>query len=427
MLSRLLFPEKANIQRRAYFWNLAASTMFALQSAIFLLVITRTGGEAEGGKFIILFTVAQMLYSVGNYSMRDFQVSDLKEEYPFSTYYTSRIMTCICMLLAAAGYCLGKGIGPERAAVLFALVGYRLVESFEDVIHGVVQRGGRFDAASICMAARVFLSGTVFCVVYILTKNQLTASALMLLTAAFVYMLMARTLRKRFPEARPALDFRKTGMLLLACFPVFAGGFMNSYLTNAAKYAIDDLMGGEAQTVFNVLFMPVFAINLLSLFVYKPMIVRMSALWNEGKTGDFLKQTVRQGGIIAGLTLMAAAAGYLVGVQLLQMIYGIRLMEYRRLFAELLLFGGIGAMALYLNAVITVMRRQTLILAGYAVSFAANLAFTHRLVRACGIAGAGFAYGIMMGALLLFDMAVILANVRKQRRTVRKEGQKHAD
>ena len=416
MLNRLLFPEKVNIQRRAYVWNLTASALFALQSALFLLVITRTGGETEGGQFIILFTVAQMLYSVGNYSMRDYQVSDLQEAYSFPTYYATRTVTVTAMILAAAGYCVGKQLTPERAGVMFALVGYRLIESFEDVVHGAVQKKGRFDAASISMTLRVFFSSAVFCAAYIVTKNQITASCLMLLTAGITFGLTTRVLRKQFPETRPGFDFRKTGKLLLACFPLFAGGFMNSYLTNAAKYAIDDLMGGAAQTVFNVLIMPVFAINLLSLFVYKPLIVRMSATWNEGKTGAFLGQAARQGGLIAGLTVLVAVAGNLIGVKILEIIYGIPLAEYRWLFTVLLLFGGIGALGLFLNAVITIMRKQPFILLGYGISFLANLLLTHRLVRAHGIAGAGYAYGVMMGVLLICDLAVILVTAGRRRR-----------
>ncbi len=420
MLRKLLFPEQVNILRRAYIWNLIASGAFAAQSALFLLVITRTGGETEAGSFIILFTVAQTLYSLGCYNMRDFQVSDLRGDYPFSTYYTARIISCGAMIAAAVIYGLWKQLPAERMIVLGALVCYRAVECFEDLYHGVVQRAGRFDTSSLCMAIRILASSVIFCVVYAVTRNQTAAALAFLLTAAGLFAATNAVLRKEFALA-PGWRTQGTGRLLLACFPMFLSGFMNSYLITAPKYAIDDLMNGSAQTVYNILLMPIFLINLLSLFIYKPMMVRMSEMWNEGKIGQFQKQLARQGLLIAGLTAGVAIAGYVIGLRLLEMIYGIPLAEYRMLFTVLLLFGGAGAVAFYLNAMITVMRKQKYILIGYGLAFGVSLLATRPMVRSGGIAGAGYAYGLIMGTLLVFYLAVAAAETEREKRRVNGE------
>lgn len=420
MLRKLLFPEKVNILRRAYIWNLIASGAFAAQSALFLLVITRTGGETEAGSFIILFTVAQTLYSLGCYNMRDYQVSDLKGDYPFSTYYTARILSCGAMILAAAGYAIWKQLPAERMIVLGSLICYRGVECFEDLYHGAVQRVGRFDASSLCMAIRILLSSAVFCTVYAITKNQVAASVAFLATAGCAFAITNAVLRKEF-SVGPGWRTAGVWRLLAACFPMCVSGFMNSYLITAPKYAIDDLMSGSAQTVFNVLLMPIFLINLLSLFIYKPMIVKVSEAWNEGRIGDFRKMMARQGLMIAGLTAGVAIAGYVIGLKLLEMIYGIPLGEYKILFTILLLFGGAGALAFYLNAMITVMRKQKYILMGYGLAFGVSLVTTRPMVQSGGIAGAGYAYGLIMGTLLVFYLAVVAAETAREKRRIKGE------
>ena len=116
MLERILFGKEQNITRRVYFWNLCAGMMFSCQSAILLLAVKRAGGDFAGGVFVILFTVPQMLSALGGYAMRDFQVSDVKEEYSFRDYYSTRVATCFLMVLACVVYGIYREL-PDRKSV----------------------------------------------------------------------------------------------------------------------------------------------------------------------------------------------------------------------------------------------------------------------------------------------------------------------
>lgn len=57
-----------------------ASLLYSFQSALMLLVVTRVAGLVVGGIFSIAYTVSQMFASVGSFSMRDFQVSDVRNK-----------------------------------------------------------------------------------------------------------------------------------------------------------------------------------------------------------------------------------------------------------------------------------------------------------------------------------------------------------
>lgn len=222
MLHKLLFEGKINIQRRAYIWNLASSITFSIQSALFLLVVTRIGGELDAGAFIILFTVAQTLNAVGNYNIRDFQVSDIHEEYRFASYYTTRILTCTAMLLLSVAYAIWKGLDGRRTVVLMSLVSYRFVECVEDVYHGDVHRAGRFDVTSICMTLRIVLSSVAFCAAYIVFKDQVVASLCMFVISAWVFFVTSGVIKREYRRLRPAFDFTQVRQLLLYCFQSFS-------------------------------------------------------------------------------------------------------------------------------------------------------------------------------------------------------------
>ncbi len=417
MLHRMLFEGKKDIVKRTYVWNLVSSLLFSAQSAVFLLVAKRVSGETDAGAFIILFTVAQMLTSLGNYNIRDYQVSDIHEEYSFGTYYTARLTTECVMMLAAVLYAVFKKLDTQGIIVLLCLVAYRFVEGVEDVYHGVVHRKGRFDVASICMSMRMIVSSTVFIAAYIISKNQVTASVLLFCSSAVVYLFTIRVIKAQYPELKVRLSFDGVVRLLTVCFPIFIGAFLYSYLINAPKYAIDSFMPKNIQTVYNILFMPIFVVNILSMFIYKPIIVRLSNLWSEGDMRGFFAQMIKQCVLIAVLDLIMIAGGYVIGLKLLGIIYAADLSEYMGIFCLLLLFGGVTAIGYYLNVLITIMRKQYYIILGYGTAFAVSLFSTGRLVKAYGINGAAYAYGVIACTIMIIYMAAICFETARKKRT----------
>ena len=419
MLRKLLFGENINIARRTYIWNLASSLTFSMQSAIFLLVANRIGGKKEAGVFIILYVLAQTINSIGNYNLRDFQVSDIKEEYSFATFYTTRLLTCVLMALTGVGYAIVQGVNLESMIVLACLVGYRFVECIEDVYHGLIQRRGRFDVTSICMTIRIVTSSAVFCVGYIVTESPVVASVALFASNLVIYIWTSTVLKKEFTLA-PSFSTEKIGRLLVAGFPIFIGAFLYSYLINAPKYAINDLMDSDTQTIYNILFMPIFVVNILSTFIYKPLIVKLSEMWKDGKVLEFAKSMIKMVAIIFGMTLIVIVGGYVIGLYLLGVIYAEDLSQYKMIFSLMLLFGGLAAVAFYFNTLITIIRKQYYIVLGYGGTFVINLFVTRRLVNAYGINGAGYSYGVIVGCLALFYLAALIYEMSRKAKVTQK-------
>lgn len=413
MLRKLLFEGNINIARRTYIWNLASSITFSMQSAIFLLVANRVSGNTKAGIFILLYVFAQNINAIGNYNLRDFQVSDIKEEYSFATYYTTRLLTCILMALVGVGYVLIKGLDVSSIVVLASLVGYRFIECVEDVYHGIIQRRGRFDVSSICMTLRIVISSVVFCIAYVITKSPVIASLAMVVSSFIIFIYTITVLKKEF-ELHPSFSGEKILKLLVAGFPIFLGAFLYSYLINAPKYAINDLMSSDTQTIYNILFMPIFVVNMLSTFIYKPLIVRLSELWKDGKMSEFVKSMVKMSLIIMGLTLVVIIGGYIVGLYLLGVIYGEDLAGYKMIFSLMLLFGGVAAVAFYFNTLITIIRKQFYIILGYGGAFIISMFVTRPLVFRYGIDGAGYAYGIIVGSIAVFYLIALVIEIAKR-------------
>lgn len=410
-LHQLLFGKKENIGKRVYIWNLCSSMIYSIQSAILLLIVTRIGGLYEAGVFSIIYTVTQTLASLGSYSMRNFQVSDVKNEYSFQNYFSSRIITCVLMVIACLGFGLIRQMPGDQLLVIFMFSMYRVVDGMEDVYHGVVQKKGRLDVVSIAMALRIGLSVIAFWVSYLFTKHLLAASTVLLLVSTILFLIFNKVIFTEYKEIKAHFSFQRVWKLLGVCFPIFFGAILYNYLVNAPKYAIDRNLTEEMQTVFNILFMPIFVINILSMFIFKPMIVRMSEMWAEGKIGKLAIQIVRQCVLICGLTLVVVICGYFAGCPVLALVYGVDLSAYPSLFALLLVFGGFAALATFLNVVLTIMRKQLFIIIGYIIAFLISVLILDKITIQYGINGAGYAYGIIMGITFVFFAICIVINM----------------
>ena len=416
MIDRFLFGNDQNISRRTYIWNLCSSMIYSIQSAILLLIVTRAGGLVEAGVFTIIYTFTQMLASLGSYSMRNYQVSDIKKEYQFSQYYTSRLVTCVIMVLVCIIFAVYKHNGAEYFLVVLCFSFYRFTDGIEDVYHGEVQKSGRLDAASVAQTIRITLSIVAFSACYICTKNLLLSSCVLMILSLLLMCYFNNKLKKRFCDIVPKINFDGVIRLLFSCFPIFLGAIMYNYLVNAPKYSIDRNLGEEVQTVFNILFTPVFVINILSIFIFKPMVKKMGEWWNERKIRIFTVLVRKQTLIIIGLTAGVVICGYFLGCPVLSLVYGVKLKGYEIYFAELLMFGGVSALSTFYSVILTVMRKQYFIIFGYAIALCTNIIFTDKMVKDVGIKGAGYAYGLIMGSVLAFFAVCVISIVILNRR-----------
>lgn len=414
-IKKLINGNDKDIGRKSVIWNMLSSLEYSLQSALLLLVVTRVLGLRIAGVFTIAYTVTQMMSTIGSYAMRSFQVSDVLEEYKFTTYYSSRLVSTFAMIIITIIYSIISGYNGTKFLLVIILCAYRSMESIEDVIHGEIQRRNRLDVAAKIVAIRIFFATIVFVMVLIATRNIVYSSIAFSLAGIGISILLNRAIINDYKNIDFGVRFNKVFKLLLACLPICLGGFLYNYLGNAPKYSIDRTLPEELQTIFNVLFIPIFVINMLNSFIFKPMILTMGELWNANNKKGFAKLIFRQLLIIAGLTVIIAIGGGTIGLDLFELIYAVDLGKYRLLFVMLFIFGGFSATSAYLNVVLTIMRRQKVIIVSYFVALIFDIVAMDRLTTALGLMGAGIGYGIsMFSVVVIMSIAVIYYLVKKR-------------
>ncbi len=386
-----------------FLWNAVGGVLNAGQSVFLLIVITRVCGLEAAGIFSIAFATGNLFLYLGNYGVRNYQVSDLSEKYSFHDYLRHRLCTVLLMLAAAAVYTAWSAktgnYSHYKTACVLAMCACKAVDCLEEVFEGRYQQKGRLDRSGKLVTFRLLVSIGGMIAVLLVTRDLLTAVWWGVFLAAAASALIIWQYRETAAFKRTAFSFSGIAGLMRECFPVCAANFLSFYLINEPKYAIDAAMDETAQACYNFIAMPVFVIQLLNMFLYQPMLIRMTASWENGRKKEFLGYFGRICGALALISAPILLAAWILGIPVLSWLYATDLSALR---TELLLImtGGIFlAFNGFYCAVLTIMRKQKEIPLTYLAGAVLSLAATPAMVRKNGIIGAVLSFVLVMAAV----------------------------
>ena len=411
-----------NVERSTYIWNAVSATMLAMQSPVILAVMSRTNGMRDAGIFSIAIAVANLMMYVGQYGLRRFQASDVREQFSFEEYHGMRILTCAALVLASFGYCLVgqifRGYSLLKASAIFLICMLKMMQAYSDVFHGNMQQKGRFDVAAKATAIRYTAEIIVFCAMLLATRDLLLSAAVCVAVSVALVILLSMNAGSHYCRTmRPA--FRRSALrgLLIEGFPLFVSMFLNTYAGNAPKYAIDAYLTDDIQAVFGYLFMPAFVVQIVAQFIFNPVITSYAHLWSHGTEKsykEFRKRIYKMCGIVLGLTALGLAVAATIGIPVLSLVFGVDLSGYRRELCIIMIGGGFLAYATYFSTVIAIIRVQKSLMLCYGAVSAMSLLLSGAFVKAHGIQGASWLYVLLMGVLAVSLFAAMKIRMDRQ-------------
>ncbi len=413
---RTLLGKTNNITRSAYIWNAVNAIVSALQNPVILIVMTRTNGEYDAGVFSISFAIAGLMLFIGLYGLRRFQSSDINEKYTFGDYHGMRCISCGAMLIASAVYCIYGSFfleyNAEKVTVVLLICVVRCIQAYADVFHGRMQQVGRLDVATKASTARYVAEIVVYCIVLIITRDLVMSTIAFAIASFVIFMLTTANAAKDFCTYRPTFDRFQIKMLIVEGFPLFASLFLNMYISNAPKYAIDAILTEQIQAKYNMIFMPAFVVMLIANFIFNPILTTYAEMWLAGtkeQLKNLLKHIRRQMAIILGLSILGLAVAATIGIPVLAFIFGVDLHPYKSELIVVMVGGGALAYATFFSTVITIMRLQKYLLVCYGVCALAAKVLSEPFVSNNGMMGAAELYAIIMIilAVLLFIITAV--------------------
>lgn len=405
-----------NTTRNGVIFNALSGGINAIQSVIWLMIITRVLGLTDAGIFTIAYATSNLFLMIGKYGIRNFQVSDIKKSYTWNDYYISRILTVIAMMAAALIYSLYMNLSGNytiyKAIVVFLMTILKAADAYEDVYYGMYQQNGRLDLAGLAMSIR--LGGQlIFLSICVLFKLDLLIS--LILTNIFSWVLLFILLKKfnsKFEFDNISPNKKRIKKIFILCAPLFLSSFVSYYVCNLSKYAIDRIMGEAEQAYYGFISMPVFVVFLFTNFIYQPMLKDISELWVEQKKLLFKKKLLSAVSLIGIISIIVLVGGWFLGVWGLGILYGVNMEKYKYELMVLLIGSVFYAFSAFFSVIITVMRKQKFALYVYvAVLIVFQFATTY-LVKSDGIMGASLSYALSMGIVALLYISIVVLQIR---------------
>lgn len=353
------------VKKSEFIWNTFASIISSLVNAVVLLFCTRINGTEAAGIFSIAFATAIILNAVGDYGIRIYQVTDSKRKYQFGEYLSARIVVVVAMVLVGIGFVLIRGYELEKLVVCMALILFKAVDNLSESYQAEFQIQGRLDIGGKSVVIRNIVAMIVFFIVDLITKNMIVATIAMFITNLILLVVYDFRWIRKFTEYKIKLEKKVIYPILKECFPLFSSTILSMYINNAVKYAIDSKGNYEMQTFYNIIYLPTFTINLVSIFIIKPLMKSMGDYWNDKEYSKFLKIVAKMIGIMLVVTALIELVCATIALPILSFIYGVELGMYKIPLLILVASGFFYAVATLLFYALGAMRKQGLCMIAY--------------------------------------------------------------
>ena len=407
-------------QKSIYIWNLLGNFAAAAVSVLYLLIVSRMQTSEVADQFSLATSIGNLWIIIGQFQVRNYQATDVKSSHPFSAYYFTRLLTVTMMVISLFPYLwtINYDFTNNSVMIITWIIVYRVADAFSDLFQGYFQQHGRLDIAGKAMVYRYALSVLILLFGLLLSHSMvLTLLALALFNLFFVFSYdyahfkLFDKLSFRNIFSRNTID--ESFKIIRVCFSLFIYGFLLTLVFNEAKLSISGayakgIVEAGAQRDYNILFMPVFFMS-LCILVVRPLITQMAELWQRKQFQVFYKMFLKILLLTLSIGIVITFLTYLIGVNVLSLIFGLDLLKYKLELTILVLSGVLYSFSIILENILIIMRKHYYLLSVYILMFIVTKMITTELVNKYQIMGASISFCIAMivyaiGSLTIFSI-----------------------
>lgn len=405
-------------------WNTSGSIFYCVCQWLITILVVRMSSYHDAGELSLAMTTSSSFSAIALFSMRNFQVSDVKGEYATDVYVGSRIITCLAAVVCCAVTAfIGNGWHQMLCIDAFMLV--RAAEGIVDVLHGVNQKYERYDYIGKSYFLRGILTIASFVAGIYATKDllaTLVAMALLNLLAAFLY-----DWRKtwRLEHFHPILFQKEVFRLLKTCLPIVVFTFLLSLENLVPKQVLERLAGTDALGIYSSIASPTLVVQVFASVAFNPFLPRFSKAYYDGEMDRFQKMLHGAYLVLGGMCAVVTVGAMLLGRWGLRLLFGgDEILQYYGLFMPIVWCTLMVAIIWILSAILIALRQMKSLIIGMVLDFLLCLAIVTPLIEHYGKNGVSIAQLIVMGIYILYMAAVCEIHLARARKGIGEDARK---
>ena len=215
----------------------------SFQSVLILMIISRIDPVTDAGVFTIAFAIGNLMLTIGQYGIRQFQVSDVQEKYSFREYVGARghyqqSDGVVSFFYVGIHYWTGA-YDLEKSIAVFLICLSKTIDSVEDVFQGRLQQRGPSGYRRKSYDDRLFrLYPYFYPVLYIDKKSDHGLFAFVFCVTVSLHCFKHDSNKKLSAYGR-YMESRKYKTYVYGVFSPFSCRLSGDLYRNAPKYSID--------------------------------------------------------------------------------------------------------------------------------------------------------------------------------------------
>ena len=263
------------------------------------------------------------------------------------------------------------------------------------------------------MFLKAFISFIVLFIIDYITKDLLIASlGTIAVNIALIIIYDLKNL-KEVKIIKTKFDNKANIRILKIGFFTFILTFLGTYLINSPRYAIDDLLENNLQTIFGIIIMPASFMGLLGQYIIQPSLTSISKCIEDKKYQELKKIIIRLVLLVIIAGLLVTVVAYFLEVPVLNLVYGVELKPYFTSMMIIILGSILYSLSTVLSAVLIAMRKtlsQTIV---YGVTSVISTIMAYTLVKQIEIQGASITYTATMAIMAIAFLVCTIYNMIK--------------
>lgn len=385
---------KSNV-KKDFIFNTIGTGINAFNSLFFMIIATRINGVSDAGIFTFAFSTAALFQIIGVYSGRIYQITD-NTKATNEDYLVNKVITCVIMFVVSILFILLRGYTGKKMLVILILCIYRTLEAFSEVIYAYFQKNYELYKVGISLVLKNVLGLIVFLTINIFTRNLIYSTLGLVLNYILIMLSYDfKIFRNNFIKLRN-INLNNQKKIFSLGFSTFLLSFLLMYIVNIPRYVIDFKMSDASSSIFGILIMPASVVVLIAQFILHPFLMKINDFLIHKDYKNLKKNVMNICLVTSVFGIFATFIAYLIGIPILEFIYGISLKKYLMALIVVLIGATLYGVVSILSNILVAMRiASKQIIISFVVSIF-SLFISICFINSLGVNGACYGYTITM-------------------------------
>ncbi|MUG99575.1 oligosaccharide flippase family protein [Scytonema sp. UIC 10036] len=408
---------------RNFSWTFAGNLVYAACQWCILVALAKLGTPEMVGQFTLGLAVTAPILLFANLQLRAVQVTDAKHQYLFSDYLGLRLLTTTLALVTVVLVTLIAGYRWETSIIILVIGLAKGLESFSDVIYGLIQQNERMDYIAISLMLRGLLSLILLSAGVYLTGSVMWGAVGLAVGWAVVLVVYdirnAVLILNNSVALQPRWRFTTLLQLVWLALPLGFVMMLISLNTNIPRYIIEQYLGERELGVFAAMAYLTVVGGMVVNALGESASARLAKYYADEDGAAFWKLLLKLVAIGFLLGVSGVVVAVVMGREILTLLYQSEYALQADVFVWLMLAAGIGYVSSFLGSGVTATRQFDQFPIPFLVATIMTAGFSWLLIPRYSLVGAAWAacasafFSCAMTIFILFSI-----ERKKQKRTL---------